>query len=369
MELGPCRVAENGTNTFLNPYSWTEHANIIFLDQPVGVGFSYSDHNSTIETSPVAGQDVYAFLQLFLERHPKYATLPFHIAAESYGGTYAPHFASIIHRKNKELPEEDDRISSGLRKINLASVILANGFTSPYLQLGATPEYACNGPYPLFEDPDGAECESLRNVTASCQALIKRCYEDSRDACSSASVQCWTDLLKPIADLGLNPNDVRKQCEPETNGEECYKEILWIDEWMLDTRNRVALGVDADRVFERCSGEVLERFLLSGDCMHNTALLLPELIEGGIRLLVYNGNADFLCHYMGSEHWMNALEHPFHDEFVHSQAKPWVLANGQVAGEFRSAGGEHERAGNVSFVTVYDAGCVLHFLLLHTFTC
>jgi cathepsin A (carboxypeptidase C) len=86
-ELGPCSIANDGKNTTFNPHSWNTHANIIFLDQPVNVGYSYSDDGSTVNNSPVAGKDVHAFLQLFLQRFPQYVKAPFHLAAESYGGT------------------------------------------------------------------------------------------------------------------------------------------------------------------------------------------------------------------------------------------------------------------------------------------
>jgi cathepsin A (carboxypeptidase C) len=67
-ELGPCSVANEGQNTTFNKYSWTSSANMIFLDQPVNVGFSYAEGGTTVNNSPVAGKDVYAFLELFLAR-------------------------------------------------------------------------------------------------------------------------------------------------------------------------------------------------------------------------------------------------------------------------------------------------------------
>src|SRR5258708_10708483 len=122
-ELGPCLITDEGRNTTFNPRSWNGHANIIFLDQPVGVGYSYSSDGSTVSTSPAVGLDVYAFLELFVNRFPKYAGLPFHIAAESYGGTYAPNIASVIYKKNKELAASP---GPKLASSNLAPVILAN---------------------------------------------------------------------------------------------------------------------------------------------------------------------------------------------------------------------------------------------------
>ena len=59
---------------------------MFYLDQPAGVGFSYSTSNDTIETTKEAAKDFYAFVQLFLTRFPEYSKLPFHILSESYGG-------------------------------------------------------------------------------------------------------------------------------------------------------------------------------------------------------------------------------------------------------------------------------------------
>jgi cathepsin A (carboxypeptidase C) len=169
---------------------------IIFLDQPVNVGYSYSDDGSTVNTSPVAGIDVHAFLQLFLQRFPEYAHLPFHLAAESYGGTYAPNIAKVVHQANKEnaLAPVD-----GITHINLASVVLANGLTDPYVQMGSVADYACDGPYPMFSDPNGAQCQSLRTKIPTCQRMIKSCYEyGSRFTCVPAAIYCNSQLFGPL---------------------------------------------------------------------------------------------------------------------------------------------------------------------------
>ena len=179
-----------------NPHSWNSNANIIFLDQPVNVGYSYSDDGSSVNTSPVAGEDVYAFLQLFLARYPKYANAPFHLAAESYGGTYAPNFANIIHKKNKELLRS---ANTDLLNINLASVMIGNGLTNSYIQDASFPTFACDGPFPIYDDPNGPECTSLRGKVPTCQRLISACNTyNSRLTCVPAAMYCNSQLYGPI---------------------------------------------------------------------------------------------------------------------------------------------------------------------------
>lgn len=195
-ELGPCNVADKGKNTTHNPYGWNTKANIVFLDQPVNVGFSYADDGTTVNNSPVAGKDVYAFLEIFFNRFPKYANLPFHIAAESYGGTYAPNIAKVIYTQNKQLELVP---TPKLKKINLASVILANGLTNPYVQMGSIADYVCDGPFPVYDDPQGAECTALRTKIPTCQRLIKSCYDfNSKLTCVPAILYCNSQLFGPL---------------------------------------------------------------------------------------------------------------------------------------------------------------------------
>lgn len=197
-ELGPCQIA-NETNVTYNKHSWNSHSNILFLDQPVNVGYSYSDDGSKVDRSAAAGEDVYAFFQLFFSRFPEYSKAPFHMAAESYGGTYAPNAAAIFHRMNKQLALAP---TPGLTKINLASVILANGLTDPYEQMASIPDWACEGPYAVYDDPRGPQCMSLRSKVPTCQRLVQTCYKfNTRLACVPAQLYCWPQLIGPLQRL------------------------------------------------------------------------------------------------------------------------------------------------------------------------
>ena len=153
-----------------------------------------------MNNTPVAAEDVYAFLELFFARYPEYAAAPFHVAAESYGGTYAPHIASVIHAKNAELKSASYVAPTPAPKhINLASVILANGQTEPRTQMGSVPDYVCNGPFPVYDDPEGPQCQALRSKVPTCQRLISGCYNfNSRFTCVPAILYCYSQIMGPL---------------------------------------------------------------------------------------------------------------------------------------------------------------------------
>jgi carboxypeptidase C (cathepsin A) len=87
-EHGPCRITNDTTSVKLNPYSWNNGANMLYIDQPVGVGWSYG--KATVGTSEEAAVDVWKFMQIFLKdsRFQKYANRSLGIFGESYGGHY-----------------------------------------------------------------------------------------------------------------------------------------------------------------------------------------------------------------------------------------------------------------------------------------
>jgi cathepsin A (carboxypeptidase C) len=124
-ENGPCSVNPDGSGTSVNPYSWTESAHVLWIDQPAGVGFSYGQETDSNEA--MVSEDAYYFLQTFFQTYPQYQANPLFIVGESYGGHYAPAIAHRVWRGNQEL-------LSNTIKLNLSGLGVGNGLTNPEVQ-------------------------------------------------------------------------------------------------------------------------------------------------------------------------------------------------------------------------------------------
>nr|CAB3491755.1 unnamed protein product [Digitaria exilis] len=101
-EIGPVRfIIEpyNGTLPRLqyNPYSWTKVASIIFVDSPVGAGFSFSRNLKGYDVGDVSSSlHLMEFLAKWFREHPEFLTNPFYIGGDSYAGKIVPFLAQKI---------------------------------------------------------------------------------------------------------------------------------------------------------------------------------------------------------------------------------------------------------------------------------
>lgn len=127
LENGPLRVKKTGTTddsylVGLNPEgSWMDVANIIFLDQPVGVGFSYG--HPLIQRMDEGADEFVNFVLGFYDKYPEFKTRKFLITGESYAGKYIPLFSTHVLVYNSRNP--------GRFQIPLQSVLIGDPFNSP----------------------------------------------------------------------------------------------------------------------------------------------------------------------------------------------------------------------------------------------
>ncbi|GHJ88906.1 hypothetical protein NliqN6_5308 [Naganishia liquefaciens] len=355
-ELGPCQIAKSKdgqVNVTHNPYSWTDKANVIFLDQPVGVGYSYSD-DEQVNNSPAAAEDVYAFLTLFIGKYNKYRNNDFHISGESYAGTYLPNIAHVISQHNNHLLSLAPA-ARPLPVLNFKSVLIGNGLTQPEIQFGSVPEYACDSKYAVFDDPQGSECTKLRSDMKRCQSLTEACFKyPSKFTCVPAELTCFNGL-GVLQQTGRNLYDSRLKCDrsEDADGPLCYRQMGWIEEYMNTPEVRKSLGAPADAKFASCNMQINQQFLFAGDAMKDTSLLLVPLVDAGLRVLIYAGVQDMMCNFIGNEQWMDVLPTKYLNEFLNSTATPFIDSDKRNAGYVRSAG---KGAGNVAYMAVYEAG-------------
>lgn len=267
MELGPSSVNKKIKLDY-NPYSWNNNASVIFLDQPVNVGFSYS--GGSVSNTVAAGKDVYALLTLFFEQFSEYAHQDFHISGESYAGHYIPVFASEI-------------LSHKKRNINLKSVLIGNGLTDGLTQYAYYRPMACGeGGYPAVLDE--ASCRAMGNALPRCQSLIENCYNSENVwSCVPASIYCNNAMMGPYQRTGQNVYDIRGKCEDTSNL--CYSELGWISDYLNQEHVQKALGAEVSK-YDSCNFDINRNFLFQGDWMKPFHRLVPGLLER-IPVLIY----------------------------------------------------------------------------------
>ena len=109
----------------------------MFIDNPVGSGFSYVDGLPyyTKNNKQIA-LDLVEFMKQFYIDHPEFKTVPLHIFCESYGGKMAPEFALELHRAIKRKEIESNLISVNLGDPWVSPVDSVNAWAPLLLNMG-----------------------------------------------------------------------------------------------------------------------------------------------------------------------------------------------------------------------------------------
>jgi cathepsin A (carboxypeptidase C) len=334
-ENGPCSVNKDGKGTSVNPYSWTEAAHVLWLDQPAGVGFSYGDENDSGEE--MIGEDAYYFFQAFFKSHPDYAKNPLYIIGESYGGHYVPAISHRIWKGNKSPCEKCEQI-------NFAGLAIGNGLTAPEEQYKWYPEMVWNNSHHIKVVDEGVY-DAMKKAVPACTKLIHQCESGDNTldnfACQAAFITCNMALTSPYQATGLNPYDIRKKCEVPPL---CY-DFSFVKDWLNLESTKKALNVDENHShsWEACNFGINMKFHV--DWMKDFSHLVADLLNDGYPCLIYAGDVDFICNYLGNEAWTKSFEWHGKDAFNAAEVHEW----GDGAGLARSSSG-------LTFLQVVDGG-------------
>ncbi|KAJ7803441.1 serine carboxypeptidase [Mycena olivaceomarginata] len=335
-ELGPCRITNDSASVTLNPFSWNNNSNMLFIDQPVGVGFSHG--TESVGTSQDAAADMWSFLQIFLKdsRFSKLAANDLAIWTESYGGHYGPTFAAYFLSQNTAIAA--GKVSG--QHLNLKTLGVGNGLTDRELFL-AIP---IPGLHQLFSiKPVPPAREPVHNRKR--KHILK--YTDHRlqgsacnsggnnSVCSDAQSFCNSEILGPLIgafDVYYVPSGFDDPYPPDISS-------------YLDS---IQTKIGAEVTWEETNGEVYDNFSDNGDWMRSSLSHLEVVINSGVRVMIYDGDADYICNFMGVEAMIGKLNTNFSVKFNEQEFAPY-LVNGQLAGQFKTAG-------TFSYVRVYSSG-------------
>ncbi|CAI2369016.1 unnamed protein product [Moneuplotes crassus] len=335
MENGPC--VWDGLDTDPEPhpneYSWNAKANVLYVDNPAGVGFNLGYRGEYLNDK-IAGEQELNFTLAFFERYPEFLSNELYITGESYGGIYVPYLAYNLHKGN-----HTTRTGGNL---NLQGIAVGNGVTD--WKYDGTPAYVemsfAHGLIPLDlqrrikesgcsfieeseEDiPFSRECQSLGNEWASYIQKINvyDVYREPRDGglMSDNSVET---LLKGEEDrVGYTP--FLKHFKNQTPF------TMPVPQYMdRDDVRRVFHVTEKKDAFQACVRFNYERL------PEASIWIYPTLKEAGYRILKYTGDTDGAVPTLGTLAWIDELGWDLqvdHEPFVR---------NGKVAGYYTKRDG------------------------------
>ena len=357
-ENGPF-VPDADGNINDNEFSWNKIANVLFVEQPAGVGFSYSGDKSDYKTGDdQAAVDNYELIKSFLERFPERKKNDFYISSESYGGHYMPQLAKQIVDNN------DDK------SINFKGFAVGNPYTNAFTNNRAQfRAYYFHGlvPAPVAMKWE-AECtdsqeqhlRNLENCTKYENIMMKKmgdginpyaldypvCPDGSPDAKVGAQQKRMLDFSRSWkgeeGKLGLPAYDDYNPC---------------VENYLLDYLNRddvkSMIHAKDDVEWGSCSDIVDYE---EKDMERDTAPLYNYLIDGGfgLNILVYSGDDDSVCALTGTNSWIWTLGY---DVQVGEYWNDWQTdlgdGNGkQTSGYYTKFAPETK----LTFATVHGAG-------------
>jgi carboxypeptidase C (cathepsin A) len=378
-ENGPCTVDRNGDLQY-NAFSWNNVSNMIYIDQPTQVGLSYSipvpgyidpdsgsivtlpdeqcpdyavkfgtcgtysyaNYSLTASTTPEAAPNIWRALQGFMGAFPQYARNGVNLATESYGGHYGPIFAEYFEKQNEAL-------IPGAHKIDFRSLSIANGWYDPIIQYPAYYNYTVSpGNTYDFRPFNRRTEERMYNGffgAGNCLDQLRDCNERKIDeVCSNADNFCYG--VETIFDsvTGRDEYDIR-ELMPDPFPPTYFVEYL--------NRPHVQKALGAYQNFSYAvtnlgAGTVANAFAGTGDDARKFNIVsdLRKLLEKGVSVLQYAGDADYICNWIGGEAVAEEMGVAGFDRAGYEDLK---TDDGVVHGAVK-------QVGRFSFARVYDSG-------------
>ncbi|KAL9236759.1 hypothetical protein vseg_011393 [Gypsophila vaccaria] len=341
-EIGPFLVNTSGTGLNFNPFSWNREANIVFLESPVGVGFSYTNTSSDFLNlgDDFTANDAYEFLQKWLVKFPTYRKRPFYIAGESYAGKYVPELAELIHDKNNDTSSY----------IDLKGILMGNPETSDAEDWRGMVDYAWS--HAIISD------ETHRIIEESCDFSSDKTW--SNPECKGGV----DEVLRQYKEIDIYSLYTSVCTVNSTSNSEASMEVMFkstsnmmprimggydpcLDDYARAYYNRPdvqkALHVSDGLKLKNWSICNLTLFSNWADTKPSVLPIYKKLIAAGLRIWVYSGDTDGRVPVLSTRYSLNALGLPITTPWT-----PWYHDQ-QVSGWYQEYKG-------ITFATFRGAG-------------
>ncbi|XP_058184100.1 serine carboxypeptidase-like 50 [Rhododendron vialii] len=323
-ELGPWRVSRRQGNVQRvalerNSGSWNRIFGLLFLDNPIGAGFSIAETPEEIPRDQLGvAEHLFAAVTSFVGLDPSFKTRPIYFTGESYAGKYVPAIGYYILKKNAQLPPS--------KQVNLAGVAIGNGLTDPSTQVAT---HALNAYYSGFiNDKQRNQLEELQN-----EAVAR-----TEKGNWSAATDARNGVLRTLRNMtGLATlYDFRRLIPYETD---------MVTELLSHPGVKRLLGVNESMVYEECSDVV--GAALHEDVMKSVKYMVEFLVKES-KVLLYQGHCDLRDGVVSTEAWVKKMEWEGIDKFMEAERKVWRV-NGGLAGYV-------QKWGSLSHAVVLGAG-------------
>jgi cathepsin A (carboxypeptidase C) len=259
----------------------------------------------------------------------------FYFFLSSDAGHYVPATAHRVYLGNKNL-------AAGDIKINMVGMAVGNGLTDPEVQYQFYPQMLYNYTQERLGKPliSLQEYEKLESEVPGCVKLIKACQTDP-SACGIAQELCNATFFPPYQQTGRNTYDIRIPCAKPPL---CY-DFSPVTKFLEAPSTLKALNIAPQSHWSQCNFNVNRQF--SGDWMKNYQNQIPDLLNAGIRVLIYAGDCDFICNWLGNKAWTLKMDWPGRNSFNAAQDHDWNNGKGIA-----------RTSKNFTFLQVHNAGYV-----------
>ncbi|CAG7952181.1 unnamed protein product [Penicillium nalgiovense] len=349
MEVGPYRLQDDHTLKY-NEGRWDEFANLLFVDNPVGTGFSYANTNSYLHELDEMAAHFIIFLEKFYELFPEYVNDDLYIAGESYAGQHIPYIAKAIQDRNKGITE------NGGTKWPLKGLLIGNGWISPADQYPS---------YFKFIEREGL-AKPGTSIHHNINALNEVCLSklETPGAKNKLDVGACELVLQQFLDLTTenhqcyNMYDVRLKDEAKSCGMNWPPDLKNIEPYLQRPDVVKALNINPAKKsgWTECAGMVHLAFTAKNSIP--SVHLLPGLIESGVNVLLFSGDKDLICNHIGTETLIHNMDWKGGSGF---ETSPGVWAprhdwsfEGEPAGIYQSAR-------NLTYVLFYNSSHMVPF--------